>query len=56
MSDKEYICLIGYNRFTEDELHCCPKCGEFSCPTCGGEVQTIEDYDAAMKEMYAEES
>ena len=46
--DKEYICLTGYNRFTEDELHCCRKCGEFSCPICGGEVQAIKEYDAAM--------
>lgn len=46
--DKEYICLSFEETFTEDELHQCPNCGKYSCPTCGGEVQTIEEYDEAM--------
>lgn len=54
--DKEYICLSGYNHFTEDELYQCPKCGEFSCPTCGGEVSTIKEYDEAMLINAQEES
>lgn len=50
MSEPEYICLSNEgDTFTEDELHCCPKCGEFSCPTCGGEVSTIKEYDEAIK-------
>lgn len=50
MADKEYICLSSEGAtFAENELHQCPKCGEYSCPTCGGEVQTIEEYELAMK-------
>ena len=48
MPDKEYICLTNEETFTEDELHQC-SCGKFSCPTCGGEVSTIEEYDEAMR-------
>ena len=47
--DKEYICLFGEETFTEDELHICPKCGEFSCPTCGGEVQTVKENELAVE-------
>ena len=46
--DKEYICLSNDETFTEDELHCCPHCGKYSCPTCGGEVSSIKEYDEAM--------
>lgn len=49
MPDPEYICLGSGQTFTEDELHCSPKYGELSCPNCGGEVDTIENYDEAMK-------
>jgi hypothetical protein len=51
MPDPEFICLTNESHtFTvDDEIHCCRKCGEFSCPTCGGEVSTIEEYDEAMK-------
>jgi hypothetical protein len=45
----KYICLVSQETFAKDELHCCPRCGEFSCPTCGGEVQTIREYDEAMR-------
>jgi len=50
MPDKTYICLNDGSTFTENELHSCSNCGEYSCPTCGGEVSTIEEYDKAMKE------
>ncbi len=49
MSEKEYICLGSDQTFTEDEVYTC-TCGKNICPTCGGEVQTIEEYDKAMKE------
>lgn len=50
MPDPEYICLsCGENYTFEDELHCCSNCGERSCPACGGEVDTIEEYDEAMR-------
>lgn len=49
MPDKIYICLTDSSTFTEDELHICPKCGEKSCPKCGGDMQTIEEYDEAMR-------
>jgi len=48
MPDKEYICLSNEETFTEDELHICPNCLTLICPTCGGEIQTIEEYDKAM--------
>jgi len=48
MPDPEYICLGSSQTFTEDELYQC-SCGKFSCPTCGGEVSTIEEYEEAMK-------
>lgn len=47
--ENTYICLSNEETFTEDELHQCPGCGKFSCPTCGGEVSTIKEYDEAMK-------
>lgn len=47
--DKEYICLSNEETFTKDELHTCSNCGEYSCPTCGGQVSTIEEYDEAMR-------
>ena len=47
--DEEYICLNSENEYKEDELYCCPKCGEFLCPICGGEVQTVQEYEEAMK-------
>lgn len=47
MPDKKYICLSDGSTFTEDELHQC-SCGKYSCPTCGGEVSTIKEYEEAM--------
>ena len=48
--DKEYICLNNEDHiWQEDELWGCPKCKEYYCPNCGGEVSTIKEYDEAMK-------
>jgi len=50
MADKEYICLSNEDHmWQEDELWGCPKCKEYYCPNCGGEVSTITEYDEAMK-------
>ena len=45
----QYICVGTNQTFTEDELHICPKCEEKSCPTCGAEIQTIEEYNKNMQ-------
>ena len=46
MSELKYICLSGGETFYfEDELHICRSCGEKSCPTCGGDIQTIKEND-----------
>ena len=51
MSEPKYICLSdGETFYYEDELHICSSCREKSCPTCGGDIQTIEEYDEAMEE------
>lgn len=50
MAEATHICLSTDQTFVEDELYKCPKCNEYLCPTCGGEVDTIENYDEAMKE------
>lgn len=50
MPDKEYICLSCSRTWNEDNLHQCPKCGEFSCRKCGSEIATIEEYDKNMRE------
>ncbi len=49
MSDPEYKCLTCDKEFIEDELYQCPRCNEYLCPLCGGEVSTIQEYDEAMK-------
>ena len=50
MSKPEYICLSGFETFYyEDELRTCRNCGEMSCPTCGGEIQTIEEHTEAIR-------
>ena len=49
MNEPEYICLSDGETFCfEDELDICRSCGEKSCPTCGGDIQTIEEYDENM--------
>lgn len=57
MADKEYICLSCGRPLDEDELWPCHNsdCDGVMCPGCGGEVATIEEYNKAMKAMYAEE-
>lgn len=49
MPEPEYLCLSDDKLYTEEELFKCPKCGEYLCPTCGGEVSTIKEYDEAIK-------
>lgn len=50
MPDPEFICLSCDDTYTfESELHRCINCGEYSCPSCGGEISTIEEYDEAMR-------
>jgi len=53
--DKEYICLSCENTYKEDELNRCPHCRGILCPECDGEIATIEEYNRAMKEKYAED-
>lgn len=47
--NEEYICLSCSRTWIEDNLFKCPKCGEYFCRKCGGEVSTIEEYDEAMR-------
>ena len=50
MSELKYICLSdGETFYFEDELDICRSCGEKSCPTCGGDIQTIEEHTEAMR-------
>ncbi len=47
--EAEYKCLNCDKTFVEDELYQCPRCNEYLCPICGGEVSTIQEYNEAMK-------
>jgi len=49
MSEPEYICLSCGKTYVDGDTYCCTNCGELLCPKCGGEIQTIEEYDKAMK-------
>ena len=50
MNEPKYICLSDEETFCyEDELRICSNCGEKSCPTCGGDIQTIEEYNENMR-------
>ena len=50
MSKPKYICLSdGETFYFEDELHICRNCGEKSCPTCNGEILTIEEHTEAIR-------
>jgi len=47
--DKEYICVSCGETFDDGDTYCCTNCGELLCPKCGGEIQTIEEYNEAMR-------
>lgn len=47
--DKKYICLTDSSTLTEDDIRICSDCGKKTCFVCGGDVQTIEEYEKAMK-------
>lgn len=49
MPEPEYLCLSDDKLYAEEELFKCPKCGEYLCPDCGGEVSTIKEHDEATK-------
>ena len=49
MPDPAYICLSCDKTFVEGETYCCTNCGELLCPKCGGEIQSIQKYDEAMR-------
>jgi len=49
MPDPEFICLSCGKTFVDGDTYCCTNCGELLCPKCGGEIQTIEKYDEALK-------
>ena len=46
--DKEYICLSCGETYADGDTYSCTNCGELLCPKCGGEIQTIKEYDEAM--------
>jgi len=48
--EAQYICLsCGETFFYESEIRLCSDCGKQSCPNCGSEVSTIEEYDINMQ-------
>lgn len=47
--DKTHICLSCSKTLDEEEVRIC-ECGKHTCDACGGDVETIEEYDEAMKE------
>lgn len=53
--ENEYICLSCDQTSNESDLHSCPRCGKYSCRYCGGEIQTIEEYEENER-INAEES
>ncbi len=55
--DNEYICLDCEDVFLiEKDLLTvvCRKCGtkEYFCPNCGGEVETVEEYNKNMQILH----
>ena len=46
--DKEFICLSCSETYADGESYCCTNCSELLCPKCGGQIQTIKEYDEAM--------
>jgi hypothetical protein len=53
--DKEYICLNSNRTKDEGDILICSDCGKKTCAECGGDIQTIEEYDKAMKENQSED-
>ena len=49
MSEPEYICLNSNRAKDEDEVLICSDCGKKTCSECGSDVQTIKEYDEAMR-------
>lgn len=49
MSEPEYICLSSNRTKDVDEVLVCSDCGKKTCSECGGDVQTTEEYDEAIK-------
>jgi len=47
MSEEEYICLSSGRTVAQPNE--CPDCKRKSCPTCGGDVDTVDEYNEAMK-------
>ena len=47
--DKEFICLSCGKTYVDGDTYCCTNCGELLCPKCGGEIQTSQKYDEAMR-------
>lgn len=47
--NKTLICLSCDETYADDDTYCCSNCGELLCPKCGGEVETIENYDRNMR-------
>ena len=48
--EAQYICLSCDETFIyESEIRLCSDCGKQSCPNCGGEISTIEEYNEAMR-------
>ena len=43
--DKEYICLSCDLTLDKDDCRNCVNCKHLSCPDCGGEVITLDEYD-----------
>lgn len=49
MPDKKYICLSYGETYVDGDTYCCSNCEEPICSKCGGECETIEKYDEAMR-------
>lgn len=51
MSEAKYICVNCGQTYAEDEPYKCSDCGKYTCPKCGGDIATTQEYDDAMQEM-----
>ena len=52
--DKEYICVACHTTFSEgdDDLYNCHDCRGKICGVCGGEIDTIEEFDRNKRDNY----